>query len=58
MLQILKFAWIQYYSFLILVYFFLYHSFYGFVVTNKVFDSVEVTSINLRTVVNEKKRVI
>ena len=58
MLQILKFAWIQYYSFLILVYFFLYHCFYGFVVRKKVFDSVEVTSINLRTVVNEKKRVI
>jgi hypothetical protein len=58
MLQILKFAWIQYYSFLILIYFFLYFSFYGFIVKNKVFDSVEITSINLHALVNEKKRVI
>ena len=46
--QVLKFAWIQYYSFLILVYFLLYHLFYAFVVKNKVFDSIELSQINLR----------
>ena len=44
----LKFAWIQYYSFLILVYFLLYHLFYTFVVKSKVFDSIEISQINLK----------
>jgi hypothetical protein len=47
--EVLKFAWIQYYSFLILVYLFLYHCFYGFVIKNKVFDCVEISQVNLRT---------
>ena len=46
MLQILKFAWTQYYSFLFLVYFFLCHCFFGFVVWNKVFYSVAGNKIN------------
>ena len=41
--QVLKFAWIQYYSFLILIYFLLYHLFYSFIVKNKVFDSIEIS---------------
>lgn len=44
--EVLKFAWIQYYSFLILIYVFLYQFFYAFVIRNKVFDSIEVSSIN------------
>jgi hypothetical protein len=50
--EVLKFAWIQYYSYLILIYFFLYHLFYGFVIKNKVFDSIEISSINLRALLN------
>lgn len=41
--EVLKFAWIQYYSFLILIYVILYHFFYAFVIKNKVFDSVEIS---------------
>ena len=56
--EVLKFAWIQYYSFLILVYVFLYHIFYGFVIKNKVFDSIEISEINLRALLSEKKKCI
>ena len=54
--QVLKFAWIQYYSFLILIYVFLYHFFYGFVIKNKVFDSIEVSQINLSTLLSDKTK--
>ncbi|CDW72377.1 UNKNOWN [Stylonychia lemnae] len=40
--EILKFAWIQYYSFMIIIYVFLYHFFYGYVIKNKVYE----TSLN------------
>eukprot|EP00347_Sterkiella_histriomuscorum_P023807 403333320 len=46
--EVLKFAWIQYYSFLLLIYVFLYHFFYGFIIKNKVYESIEITSINLK----------
>lgn len=48
----LKFAWIQYYSFLVIVYVLIYALFYSYVIKNKVFDSVEITSINLKAVTN------
>lgn len=50
--EVLKFAWIQYFSFLLIFYVLLYKSFLGFVVKSKVFDSVELSSINVSAIAN------
>jgi hypothetical protein len=47
--EVLKFAWIQYYSFFALLYVFLYHFFYGFVIKNKVFYSMEISEVNVNS---------
>lgn len=47
--EVLKFAWIQYYSFFALLYVFLYHFFYGFIIKNKVFDSMEISEVNVNS---------
>ena len=52
----LKFAWIQYNSFFALIYVFLYHFFYGFVIKNKVFDAVEISEVNLNAIMQTKKK--
>lgn len=44
----LKFAWIKYFSMFVFIYFLLYEFFLGYVIKNKVFDSVELSTINLR----------
>lgn len=54
--EVLKFAWIQYYSFLALIYVFLYHFFYGFVIKNKVFDSIEISDVNINALMQTKKK--
>jgi hypothetical protein len=53
--EVLKFAWIKYYSFLLLTYMLLYRGLYAFVIKNKVFDSVELTQLNMRALLNHKK---
>ena len=56
--EVLKFAWIQYFAFFLFLYALLYHFFYGFVIRNKVFDCVELSHINVRALIDEKKRLI
>lgn len=54
--EVLKFAWIQYYSFLALIYVALYHFFYGFITKNKVFDCMEVSDVNVNALLQSKKK--
>lgn len=46
--QVLKFAWVQYLLVFLFWYFALYHGFFGFLVTKKVFECVEVIDINTK----------
>lgn len=39
--EILKFAWIDYFSMFILVYFVIYELFFAFIIKNKVFDCID-----------------
>jgi hypothetical protein len=54
--EVLKFAWIQYFSFLIIFYVLLYRGFMGFVIKSKVFDSVEISSVNVNAIANQQTR--
>ena len=45
--QVLKFAWVRYFAWFILFYFVLYEFFLNFVITGGVFDTVEVSEIDL-----------
>ena len=41
-LQIIKFAYIDYFSLWILIYVFLYYFFFGFIVKNRIFDCIDI----------------
>jgi len=51
---VLKFAWIQYFAFFILIYFILWELLLGFVIKNKVFESVEVSQINVEALARRR----
>jgi hypothetical protein len=53
--EVLKFAWIQYFALFFLVYIFLYQMLLGFVIKQKVFESVEISSINVGAIIGIKK---
>lgn len=46
--QVLKFAWVQFFCAFLFWYFLLYKGLLNFLVTNRVFESVEVTDLNLK----------
>lgn len=46
--QVIKFAWVQYFLVWVFWYYVLYRGFFGFLVSNRVFDCVERTDVNLK----------
>ena len=47
--EVLKFAWVKYFSMFVFVYILLYEGFLGFVVRNKVFESVALSEFNVKS---------
>ena len=47
--EVIKFAWIQYLLVLVFWYYVLYRGILGYLAQNKVFDSIEVTNINSKS---------
>ena len=46
--QVMKFAWMQYFLVFLFWYIVLYHGFFGYLVTSKVFECVEVSDVNTK----------
>jgi len=47
--QVIKFAWVKYFSLFILFYFLLHKLFMTMVVTGGVFETVEISELNLKS---------
>ena len=54
MAQVLKIGWMQYFYALMFCYYLLYYGFLGFLVTNRVFESVDVNDLNVKHIRSEQ----